>query len=316
MASSILHIKDAYYFEVPRSFWRYDSLESVPEFLREAHPTATIEEFAHALDGKVIIPQPFGTLKNLYESASGFCISKFMVVELAVALVLAAIFIHLANRMRSGHVPRGRVWNMFEAMLLYFRDQVARPAIDDHHAADHGEHEGDKYLPLLWTIFFFILGCNLAGMIPWVGAPTGAWAVTLALALVIFFTVLVCGAQKLGVVGFWKNMVPDIDLPLPLSLPLKAFIFVIEVVGLLIKHAVLSVRLLANMVAGHVVLLGIMGIAISFEAASGGSWWIAMPISVGGATLFSCLELFVAFLQAYIFTFLSALFIGMATHHH
>jgi len=314
--SNILHIKDAYYFEVPQSLSRYDKLESVPKFLRDAHPEATIEQFARSLDGKIIIPQPFGALNNLYEAASGFCISKFMIVELAVAVVIATFFITLASRMRSGHIPRGRMWNALEAMLLYFRDQVARPAIDDHHDAEHDKHDGDKYLPLLWTCFFFVLGCNLAGMIPWVGAPTGSWAVTLSLALVIFFTVLVCGAMKLGVVGFWKNMIPEIDLPLPLSVPLKAFIFLIEIGGLLIKHAVLSVRLLANMVAGHVVLLGIMTVAISSTAAISDSWWIAMPISVGGATLFSCLELFVAFLQAYIFTFLSALFIGMATHHH
>ena len=85
---------------------------------------------------------------------------------------------------------------------------------------------------------------------------------------------------------------------------------------MLIKHGVLGIRLLANMVAGHVVLLGIMAIAFSLQGAVSDSWWIAAPISVIGATLFSCLELFVAFLQAYIFTFLSALFIGMAVHHH
>ncbi|MCG8583163.1 MAG: F0F1 ATP synthase subunit A [Pirellulales bacterium] len=308
MADPILHIKDAYYFQVPRSFWRYDSLEEVPQFLRDAHPKATIEEFAHAIDGKVIIPQPFGELKNLYEAASGFCISKFMIVELVVAIIIAAVFIRLAQRMQSGNVPRGRGWNMLEAMLLYFRDNVARSAI--------GKKDGDAYLPLLWTIFFFILGCNLAGMVPWVGAPTGAWAVTLSLALVILVTVLVAGAVKLGPVGFWKNMIPHIDLPWPLAVPIKAFIFLIEVGGLLIKHAVLSIRLLANMVAGHVVLLGIMTAAISVEMALSNTWWVAMPVSVGSATLFSCLEIFVAFLQAYIFTFLSALFIGMATHHH
>ena len=308
MASQILHIKDAYYFEVPRAFWRYDSLDSVPQFLRDAHPHATVAEFAKDLDGKIIIPQPFGTLNNLYEPASGFCLSKFMIVEVLVAVIVAAVFIRLANRMRGGHAPRGRVWNMLEAMLVYFRNDVARSAI--------GEKDGDTFLPLLWTTFFFILGCNLAGMIPWVGAPTGSWGVTFALACIAFVTVLVAGAVKLGPVGFWKNMVPTIDLAWPLAIPLKTFIFLIEVVGLFIKHTVLSVRLLANMVAGHVVLLGIMTMAISLEGAGGGSWWLVMPISIGGSTLFSCLELFVAFLQAYIFTFLSALFIGMAIHHH
>jgi F-type H+-transporting ATPase subunit a len=87
-------------------------------------------------------------------------------------------------------------------------------------------------------------------------------------------------------------------------------------VGLFIKHAVLAVRLLANMVAGHLVLLGIMGIIIASAEASHGMWATAAVVSVLGSTLFSCLELFVAFLQAYVFTFLSALFISAAVHHH
>ena len=106
------------------------------------------------------------------------------------------------------------------------------------------------------------------------------------------------------------------DLPKALNLPIKGLLFLIEVLGLFIKHAVLAIRLLANMFAGHIVLLGIMGIAFSIQGAMSSGWWVAAPISVVGATLFSVLELFVAFLQAYVFTFLSALFIGAATHHH
>ena len=95
-------------------------------------------------------------------------------------------------------------------------------------------------------------------------------------------------------------------------------ILAIELMGLTIKHLVLSIRLLANMVAGHVVLLGIMTLAFSADGvdASGSMWPVAAGISIIGSVLFSCLELFVSFLQAYIFTFLSALFIGAAIHHH
>ena len=95
-------------------------------------------------------------------------------------------------------------------------------------------------------------------------------------------------------------------------------ILAIELMGLLIKHGVLAVRLLANMVAGHVVLLGIMTLAFSGEGveSAGSMWPVAAAISIFGSVLFSCLELFVSFLQAYIFTFLSALFIGAAIHHH
>jgi F-type H+-transporting ATPase subunit a len=98
--------------------------------------------------------------------------------------------------------------------------------------------------------------------------------------------------------------------------PLKLLIFVIEVAGLLIRHGILAVRLLANMVAGHVVLLGFLLLAFSLEGAASANWHITAVVSIVVSVLFSFLELFVAFLQAYIFTFLSALFIGSATHHH
>ncbi|MHB1033688.1 MAG: F0F1 ATP synthase subunit A [Pirellulales bacterium] len=307
MASAILHIKDGYYFEVPKAFWRYGSLDEVPPFLRDAHPQADLKDFQKALDGKILIPQPFGTLKNLHDKESGFCISKFMVLELVVALVLTVVFVGLARKLSTGSAPRGRLWNLFESMLLFIRNEVARPAI--------GKHDADRFVPLLWTLFFFILGCNLLGLVPWTGTPTGAFGVTFGLAAVTFLTVLGAGIAQFGPVGFWLNQVPQMDLPWYLQ-PLKLLIFAIEVLGLCIKHAVLSVRLLANMVAGHVVLLGLLGMIIKAAVSGTGTWATVTVISVVGSTLFSFLELFVAFLQAYIFTFLSALFIGAAVHHH
>jgi len=268
-----------------------------------------IEGYNKALDGKILVPQPFGgQLRNMYEADSGFCVSRFMIIEMAVAIIMAALFIWLGGKIRGGERPRGRLWNMLEAVLLYMRDEVARPAI--------GKKEADKYVPLLWTMFLFVLGCNLFGMIPWVGAPTGSFGMTLGMASVTFATGIICGSMKFGVVGFWLNQVPSMDLPLVLAVVLKPVIFLIEVMGLFIKHAVLGVRLLANMVAGHLVLLAIMGLAFSVEGALNPSWGIVAPIAIFGSTLFSCLELFVAFLQAYVFTFLSALFIGAAIHHH
>lgn len=306
---SVLHIKDAYYFEVPKFLWRhkYESLDEVPDFLRDAHPEVPLAEFNRELSGKVLIPQPFGTLKNLYEKQSGFCISKYMLLELVAAVLIAAIFIRLANRMSTGDRPRGRFWNLFEAMLVFIRDQIARPAI--------GHHDADRFVPLLWTMFFFILACNLLGMVPWAGAPTSSFGVTFGLACITLVTVLGAGIAKFGPVGFWLGQVPHMDLPLLLR-PLKLLIFGIEVLGLVIKHAVLSVRLLANMVAGHLVLLGIMGLILATAHAPTGTWGLVTVIAVVGSTLFSLLELFVAFLQAYIFTFLSALFIGAAVHQH
>ncbi len=310
MAGAILHIKDAYYFDVPKFLWRHDytSVDQVPAFLRDAHPHATPEEFNEALDGKILIyPQPFGTLKNLYEKESGFAISKFMILEVFVAIVLAVLFIRLAQRMRTGNVPRGKMWHFLEGILFYLRDEVAIPAI--------GHHDADRFVPLLWTMFFFILGLNLLGLVPWAGSATGSFGVTLALAAVTFCTVLIGGMAKFGPLGFWLNQIPHMDLPWYMA-PLKVGIWFIEVGGMLIRHGVLAIRLLANMVAGHLVLLAIMGLAISIEGARSNNWGIMMIISVVGSTLFCCLELFVALLQAYVFTFLSALFIGAAVHRH
>ena len=351
MASAALHIKDSYYFEVPKFLWRadYEGLkgpEAFPDFLvrldedylvwqagtihahadalglslpsleqteaeyrhwmHENHSNAgkpfeayladqgviseekqadrgflrkwaehagTVAEYREhtdwspekeagynrAMSGKILIPQPFGELKNLYEPASGFCVSKFMIILVAVALIVGWLFIRLANRLRSSDVARGRLANAQEAILLYFRDEVARKAI--------GSKEGDKYVPLLWTIFTFILGCNLMGMIPWVGAPTGSFSVTLALAAVTLGTGILMGSKKFGVAGFWANQVPSMDVPIYMAVILKPILWAIEVLGLFIKHLVLAVRLLANIVAGHIVLLGIMMLAFSLEGA-------------------------------------------------
>ena len=341
----IYHLKDAFFFEVPKPLWpqNWRSLDEVPQFLREGRPDVTdVAEFNQAMDGKILIPQPFGTLDSLYEKKSGFCISKYMILELLLAGVMLLLFTRLAKRLRSGEAPKGAFVNLFEAMILFVRDQVARPAIDshdhghgDHGHSDHGHgapalagvggptvavhrevHEGDRFVPLLLTLFFFVLGCNLLGMVPWAGSPTASFSVTLALAGVTMLTVIVAGMLKFGFFGFFANQVPSMDLPLPLAILLKPMIFAIELLGLCIKHLILAVRLLANMVAGHLVLLGIMGLISAAATYSTGMWATVTGISVVSCTLFSLLELFVAFLQAYIFTFLSALFIGASVHQH
>jgi F-type H+-transporting ATPase subunit a len=293
-----------------REEWREAKAKSEDVAAYKQHvkewPAEKIQEYNRSLDGKILIPQPFAKLKNNYEKESGFAISKFMILETIVALVLIVVFRGLAHRVREGRPAKGRLWNLFEAFLLFIRDQIARPAI--------GHHDAERFVPLLWTIFMFVLFCNLLGMLPWIGAPTSSLSVTWGLALVIFATVVVAGSIRFGVLGFWKNQVPHMGLPLVLAIPIVPMLFAIEVLGLLIKHAVLGVRLLANMVAGHLVLLAIMGLAVA--AAGSSTWGLTATISVVGSALFSLLELFVAFLQAYVFTFLSALFIGAAVHHH
>ncbi|UUO08145.1 F0F1 ATP synthase subunit A [Blastopirellula sp. J2-11] len=281
-------------------------LVTVAEYRETAKPWSPkkIEGYNEALSGKIIIPQPFGQLRNLYQKDSGFCISRFMVLEMFVAIVMLLVFTWYASRLKKSVVPKGRIVHLLDAFVCYLREQVIRPGIG---------HGADKFVPILLTMFFFVLGCNLLGMIPWLGAPTASFSVTLSLALATLLIGMGAGALKFGPVGVWLNLVPHMDLPLLIGIPVKTMLFVIEVLGLFIKHGVLGVRLLANMVAGHVVLLGIVAMGVEM---SGWSLVIAGPIIVFAAILFSCLELFVAFLQAYIFTFLSSLFIGASTHHH
>jgi F-type H+-transporting ATPase subunit a len=238
----------------------------------------------------------------------GHQVTEYMVLELAVAAAMILIFVPLARRTAGGRPLRGRWANFFEMILVFLRDEVARPAI--------GRHDADRFLPFIWTIFFFVLFCNLAGAIPWAGSPTGALAVTGVLAGMTFLTVVVSGMMKFGPLGFWTGMVPHMDVHWAMAIILKPMLMVLEILGLVIRHAVLAVRLLANMFAGHMVV----AVVVSFIVATASGLfvlWVGVTLgSLAAAAALSLLELFVAFLQAYIFAFLSALFIGMAVHQH
>ncbi|MEX1042757.1 MAG: F0F1 ATP synthase subunit A [Pirellulaceae bacterium] len=263
-----------------------------------------IAGYNNALSGKILIPQPLGTLRNLYQKESGFAISRFMVIEMFVAVIMLAVFILYARKVKGGQPTRGRFWNLIDVFVLFIRDQVVRPSIG---------HGSDKFLPFLLTIFFFVLGCNLFGMLPWMGSPTGSIAVTITLAIATLGIGLIYGALKFGPIGVWLNLIPGMDVPPTVAIIVKPMLFVIEIMGLFIKHTVLGVRLLFNMLVGHIVLLAIMELGVH---AQGGIWFVAAPIALVGSILISMLELFVAFLQAYIFVLLASLFVGASTHHH
>jgi F-type H+-transporting ATPase subunit a len=288
------HVEDADYLHLPRKLSPHgDGHVALPQPLLQDPPILA----AHT--GNALIDRTIQPLDLKF--------TKFMAIELAAAIILGLLFVGLGQALKGGAIPRGRLRNLLEAMLLFFRDNVARPCI--------GHHDADRFVPFLWTIFFFVLSLNLFGMIPWMGSPTGALGVTAALAFTTFLVVIGSGMMKLGAVGFWKAQVPHMDLSPALKIVLIPMIFVIEIFGLFVKHGVLAVRLLANMMGGHVVLAVIM--AFIGAATTSLLLWIPVTIvSLTGATALSMLELFVAFLQAYIFTFLSALFIGMAVHPH
>jgi len=245
---------------------------------------------------------------NHLDLPTQYGITKYVVIEFLVALIMIVLFVVLAHKIKGGKQAKGRIWNLLEVFLLYMRDHVVRPSIGHKETAD-------RYLPYLWTLFFFVLGCNLMGMIPFLGSPTGSISLTIVLAASTFVIGIYSGMRKYGVVGFWIGQVPHVDVPPVMAVFLKPMLFVIEVFGMLIKHFVLAIRLLANMFAGHMVIAVVMTF-ISATATYGLLWYPVAAGSVAFAICMSLLELLVAFIQAYIISFLSALFIGAAIHRH
>lgn len=290
-----------------------DSREVLDEYLespRGQWSQSKIDDHNGHLSGKIFIPQPFATLKNAYEAKSGFAISRFMVIEVVVAILLFVVFRWLAGKIKTGEAPKGKSWNFLESFLTFIKTDIVEKGIDPH--------DSPKFLPLFWTIFMFILGCNLMGMLPWVGSPTASLAVTAGLALIIFIVGTVVGVKQFGVLGYLKNLCPELGLPTYLAVVIVPMVWAIEFLSLFIKHAILAIRLLANMIAGHLVLLGIMGLAFGVHAATmhTGSWTALSVVVILGTTVLSIMELFVAFLQAYVFTLLASLFVGAASSHH
>jgi F-type H+-transporting ATPase subunit a len=235
-------------------------------------------------------------------------VTKFAVLMVLAALLMLGIYIPLARRVQTGEPPRGVAWNLFESILTFIRDKVAKPYI--------GEHDADKYVPFLWTLFLFVLFCNLLGMFPFLGSPTASITVTLVLAGISFLVIHGASIAANGVGGYLKSFVPHFDVPFGMGYFLIPMMVVIEVVGHFIKAFVLAVRLFANMFAGHTVLAMILSFITMAAGAAAYLFWSISIISALMVVALSFLELFVAFLQAFIFVFLTALFLGSTMHPH
>jgi F-type H+-transporting ATPase subunit a len=220
-----------------------------------------------------------------------FSITKHLVMMWIASVLLVAVF-RLAFR-RQAAVPSG-IANMLEALVVYLRDEVILP--------NTGE-AGRRYLPFLLTTFFFILFCNLLGLIPYGATATGNITVTAALALIALTMIQLSGIKEHGLKHHLQNLVPH-GLPvwlLPIMLP-------VEILGQFTKPFALCVRLYANMTAGHIVILSFISLIFIFES------FLISPVAVGFALFINLLEVFIAFLQAYIFTLLTSLFMGMSIH--
>ena len=218
------------------------------------------------------------------------------VIMMWIASALLLLVVLPATRKRSV-VPRG-AYNFVELLVAFVRNELAVPNIGKEHA--------DRFLPYLLTAFFFILFVNLFGLIPYSGTATANVNVTVALALFTFVITQYAAIRAMGIGGYLGHLTGGV----PKSLwPLWFIMVPVEVLGLFTKPFALTVRLFANMVAGHFVILALLGLIFAISV------WVA-PASVALALAIFMLEIFVAFVQAYIFTMLSSLFIGAAYAAH
>ncbi len=261
-------------------------------------------ELTYSLDGNGALHAQNNSGDHV--QAYDLSISKSVLGMFIVIFMMLLIFprVGSAYKKRKGQAPRG-LQNALEPLILFIRDEVAVPSI--------GEKKADRYLPFLLTTFFFIFLCNLLGLVPFIGAfnVTGTVGVTLILATFVFIITTVSGNRHYWGHIFWPPGVP---------LPIKLILVPVEVVGILLKPAVLMIRLTANIGAGHIIILALTFLVfiISDYGANTAAGIGTGIFSVAFMIFMYFIELLVAFLQAYVFTLLAALYFGDATQeaHH
>lgn len=225
-----------------------------------------------------------------------FSISKHVFFLLFSAFLLLTAALYAARKNRRNRVPKG-VGNLFEVFIVFLRDEVVLPNMGPG---------GVKYLPYLLTTFFFILIMNLVGLVPFGSTATSNVSVTAGLAIIAFCMIQLSAIRAQGIKHYLAHLTGGVHPVLwPIMIP-------IEILGLFTKPFALCIRLFANMTGGHIVILSLIGLIFIFR-----SPYIA-PVPVLFALGISMLELFVAFLQAYVFTMLTSLFmgLGMQVEHH
>jgi len=236
----------------------------------------------HVLDAKLL---------NMHLFGIDFSITKHVLMMWIASALVVAVFRFAFREQQL--VPRG-IANLLEAIIVFLRDEVILPNMGE---------DGKRYLPYLLTVFFFILFCNLLGLVPFCATATGNVSVTAALALMSLVMVQVGGIKKHGLSHHLHNLIPH-GIPvwlLPIMIP-------VEIMGQFTKPFALCIRLFANMTAGHIVILAFISMIFILKSLA------IAPVSIGFALFINLLELFVSFLQAYIFTMLTSLFIGMSIH--
>tara|TARA_R110002049_G_scaffold2750_2_gene21746 strand:- start:624384 stop:625400 length:1017 start_codon:yes stop_codon:yes gene_type:complete len=265
---------------------------------------------------------------NIKDGVYQFAVTNHLMMTLVSAIAVVLVFWYVSRRVRvsgeglAAYHTRGRVAQLFETMCTFIRDEVVRPNLGPL---------TDKYIYYVWTIFFFILFANVLGLIPigsiaylftgnthhthLGGTATGNLSLNAVLALGSFIAILFIGIRETGLKTFLAHFNPigwDDPKMLLIGIPL----YVLEWIGLLIKCVVLAMRLFGTMMAGHLVIAAFLALiftAVKYSQSLG--YGVEIMVILGGIVL-TLLELFICFLQAFIFTFLTVLFISLVATHH
>jgi len=260
-----------------------------------------------------------------------FSVTKHvLMLWLVAATIFVVVVVSVRRYLKQDRLVPSGFMNVLETTVDFIRESIVRPNVGDKWV--------DTWTPLLVTLFVFILGANAIGLIPIFDVlallnhtvvhaaedsfftrmthggvtATGNFNVTAALATITFFSIIIAGARAHGFVKHWKNMVPH-GLPLPVTL----FLIPIEVMGMFVRPFALTMRLAANMTGGHIAILAILSFVFIFTQQFGPAAGMGVGVfSLVLAVLISALEIIVVLVQAYVFTLLSAVFIGMAIHAH
>lgn len=275
----------------------------------EAHADEAHADDAHSDDGHghsaYLLATPALPLPAIFDMDSALegtqlVATNLQIFQIASILLIFVCLSGIPKYLRTGQGDA--VTRLFTGFALWIRDEVVYPVM--------GEKLGARWAPYFLTIFFFIMFMNLGGLLPHSATPTASIFITGALAMLTLLSMLVFGMIVQGPIAFWKNLVPHVPAAIwPLM-------FVVEVVGLVIKPVALMLRLFATMTGGHLVVLSFIGILFFFAAEFGSAagYGVGLGLSVPFAVFVMIIESFVALLQAYIFTQLSVIFINMAIH--
>jgi F-type H+-transporting ATPase subunit a len=258
--------------------------------------------FEHILEHHLIdqmLVGPFFVFRGMWYGEDPIGLTRNMVMMTVVAAILTALMLFAAHgRSRPALVLRTGL----EAVILYIRDVIVHPIFHKH---------TETYLPYFLTLFMFLFLCNILGLVPFATTVTGNIAVTGALAFCTFGFIQYAGVKEQGLFSYIKHLAPG-------GMPawVLVIMYPIEILGMGVKCIALTIRLFANMIAGHIVSLAFLSLIFIFAEMVKWLGLAVSPVAVGLALFVYLLDVLVSVLQAYIFTMLTALFVGAAVHPH